>query len=264
MPVSEAAPDTLLCACPRCMTRFRVSEALLRVAAGQVRCGACLAVFDGRAQLRQRQPGQTETNPGPPDDGDAGVDEPVRKPAIPPGTDQEPTGTAVPAQDPPTAPATGSRPVESRTAAWALPATVAAVLLLVANVLTLQFDSWAGTPPTRGIYEVVCAVVGCELAPFRSLADIRAQILPADRPGAPEELSLALKLTNEARFAQPFPLVSVRFTDADGQRVAGHRAEPADYLESGAEVMWPNQTTRIEVRAKDPGAAAVAYSLALL
>ena len=47
----ELAP--LITACPNCGTRFRVTEDQLQVAKGQVRCGSCLHVFDGTAQLIQ-------------------------------------------------------------------------------------------------------------------------------------------------------------------------------------------------------------------
>ena len=44
------APAPLIRECPKCGTRFRVAPDLLDVADGQVRCGACLTVFDGRAE----------------------------------------------------------------------------------------------------------------------------------------------------------------------------------------------------------------------
>ncbi len=43
--------EPLVTQCPNCDTRFRVSETQLQVAAGKVRCGACLHVFDGTAYL---------------------------------------------------------------------------------------------------------------------------------------------------------------------------------------------------------------------
>jgi predicted Zn finger-like uncharacterized protein len=44
--------DPLVTECPKCNTRFRVTETQLQVAAGRVRCGACLLVFDGTEHLR--------------------------------------------------------------------------------------------------------------------------------------------------------------------------------------------------------------------
>jgi len=45
--------EGLVTECPACGTRFNVSEGQLRLANGKVRCGACLTVFDARAN----QPG---------------------------------------------------------------------------------------------------------------------------------------------------------------------------------------------------------------
>lgn len=43
--------DPLITRCPNCDTRFRVNETQLQAALGQVRCGACLTVFDGTSYL---------------------------------------------------------------------------------------------------------------------------------------------------------------------------------------------------------------------
>lgn len=42
--------------CPGCSTAFRVSEAQLKAAAGQVRCGMCLTLFDGVEALSTKPP----------------------------------------------------------------------------------------------------------------------------------------------------------------------------------------------------------------
>ena len=49
--MSEDSLEALITRCPNCDTRFRVSEAQLQVAAGRVRCGACLGLFDGVQHL---------------------------------------------------------------------------------------------------------------------------------------------------------------------------------------------------------------------
>jgi predicted Zn finger-like uncharacterized protein len=43
--------EPLITRCPNCGTRFRVTESQLAVAAGRVRCGACLTVFEGTEHL---------------------------------------------------------------------------------------------------------------------------------------------------------------------------------------------------------------------
>jgi predicted Zn finger-like uncharacterized protein len=43
--------EPLVTECPNCQTRFRVTENQLQIAAGRVRCGACLTVFKGADHL---------------------------------------------------------------------------------------------------------------------------------------------------------------------------------------------------------------------
>ena len=49
--MSEDDLEPLVTTCPNCGTRFKVTESQLQVAKGQVRCGACLTVFDGASAL---------------------------------------------------------------------------------------------------------------------------------------------------------------------------------------------------------------------
>lgn len=60
-----AADAPLIRACPQCGTRFRVAPHLLEVADGQVRCGACLTVFDGRVEPPDA-PVEAAAEPAPP------------------------------------------------------------------------------------------------------------------------------------------------------------------------------------------------------
>ena len=50
--MAEDNVEPLITECPNCQTRFRVTEGQLKMAAGRVRCGACLTVFKGMDYLR--------------------------------------------------------------------------------------------------------------------------------------------------------------------------------------------------------------------
>jgi len=63
--------EPLITQCPSCSTRFRVTEAQLSAAAGRVRCGACLTVFEGADHLLMDE--QTRFNTG--SEADAALDE---------------------------------------------------------------------------------------------------------------------------------------------------------------------------------------------
>ena len=63
--MAEESLEPLITQCPTCRTRFRVSAAQLEVAAGRVRCGACLSVFKGHDHLvpasgAQLRPGESK------------------------------------------------------------------------------------------------------------------------------------------------------------------------------------------------------------
>ena len=50
--------EPIITECPSCHARFRVTDGQLKIARGQVRCGACLLVFDANTEsqrLRLRQ-----------------------------------------------------------------------------------------------------------------------------------------------------------------------------------------------------------------
>jgi len=51
----------LVTTCPECQTTFRVTEAIVAKASGQVRCGRCAHIFDARNALREHE--DTETRP---------------------------------------------------------------------------------------------------------------------------------------------------------------------------------------------------------
>lgn len=50
--MAEDKVDPLITECPNCQTRFRVTENQLQAAAGRVRCGSCLTVFQGVEHLQ--------------------------------------------------------------------------------------------------------------------------------------------------------------------------------------------------------------------
>ena len=91
------AAERLICACPQCGTRFRITAETLEVAGGMVRCGACLARFDGRAALI----GPAAPPPAP---------EPEPAPASPDAPDAADVPDAADAPDAPDAPDAADSP----------------------------------------------------------------------------------------------------------------------------------------------------------
>ena len=71
-------------------------------------------------------------------------------------------------------------------------------------------------------------------------------------------------LYNRAPFAQPFPLLEIRFADLNGKLLASRSFKPSEYLSgelAGQTIMPPQVPIHIALDILDPGAKAVNYSL---
>ncbi|MYF29665.1 MAG: DUF3426 domain-containing protein [Gammaproteobacteria bacterium] len=247
--MSESA--ALISECPSCQTRFRVTEEQLAVADGRVRCGACLAVFDGREAEVREEP--------------ALGGEPVDVLLEIEGTEQAsaPAATGgVSAPDYEEAPeSTPEKPLHPVLFAAAI---AAALALLAAGVLVLQYEVYVQDPVLRDAYEIV----GVEVPRYKALEEIEVANTSVDeRSGAPEDLIVRLDLTNTAPRYQRFPNLAVRFHREDGTLLADEqRVLPAAYLPSPTQsrLMSPHQTASVALRLDDPGPDASSYSISLL
>ena len=222
-----------ICVCPSCDTRFRVTDSQLAMADGQVRCGACLALFDGRKALVEAAQMPAK---------------PAGRPALAP-LDAALLDAATPARS-----RFGLR----------LVAVVALGLALALQVLWLQADAWALQPNLRPGYQQLCRLVGCQLPP--ALAGFAvARPVEVVRGQPPATLTLSGRIVNHAGFPQPLPTLLVLLRDVDNDPVAAHRVSPADYLvQPGAAPLGPGETTEFTVRVGDPGATATDAELVLL
>jgi predicted Zn finger-like uncharacterized protein len=139
------------------------------------------------------------------------------------------------------------------------------VLLLAAQVLWLRFDDWSADPFWRGVYAPLCGVLGCELPVQRDIGALGTrQLAVRSHPDQPGALLVSAVIVNEAEFAQPFPMLELRFTTPRGLLVAGRRFAPAEYLSGDARGMTrfpPRTPVQIELTIDDPGPDAVNYFL---
>ena len=244
--------QSLISECPSCQTRFRVTLEQLAVAGGRVRCGACLAVFDGR----EAEVG-VETAVVGDDPVDVLLEIEGRAPASLPDSSEE--GVS-PSDD---EEASGSIPDKPLHPVLFATAIAAALALLAAGVLVLQYEVYVQDPVLREAYEIV----GAEVPRYKALDKIDIANPSVDeRFGAPEHLIVRLDLTNTAPRYQRFPTLAVGFRREDGVLLAEQRIEPAAYLPSPTQSrrMSPNQTTSVALRLEDPGPDASDYSISLL
>ena len=232
--MATAQASYRICVCPSCDTRFRVTDVQLAMADGQVRCGACLALFDGRTTLVEAA--QTAVTP-------------AGRPAL--------------AQADALLLDAAAKQSRSRFGLRLL-GVAALGLALALQVLWLQADAWALQPSLRPGYQTLCRLFGCQLPPALAGFDV-AQPVEVVRGQPPATLTLSGRIVNRAPFGQPLPTLLVLLRDAANSPVAAHRVPPADYLvQPGVALLGPGETGEFSVRIGDPDVAAADVQLVLL
>jgi predicted Zn finger-like uncharacterized protein len=146
---------------------------------------------------------------------------------------------------------------------WVPLGVVCAIVVLGAQVLYLQFDTWAKNPDIRPVYEWLCPHLKCQLPVMRSLDEIRSKnLVVRANPDVPGELMVDALIVNQARFAQPFPVIELRFSSMEGRPIAARRFKPDEYLAGelkGATMFAPLTPVHIALAIEDPGTDAVSY-----
>lgn len=223
-----------ICACPSCGSRFRVTAAQLASADGQVRCGACLALFDGRA-MREAPAAADAGRPG------TGIDS--ARPAPRQSGPHAPAPVAARAES---QQATASHARRPRTG-WRLAGVIALGAALGANAMALRQQS---RQPDLSAFEA-------------------AGPLAVERTTSPKGFTVTGRLTNRASFPQPLPSLLVRLQD-DAATIAETRFRPPAYLADvagktlGDRALAPNESATVLLRIPDAGDAATAATLALV
>ncbi|MBV2134851.1 DUF3426 domain-containing protein [Pseudomonas sp. MAP12] len=118
----------------------------------------------------------------------------------------------------------------------------------------------------RPWFEKACPLLGCSLPPRVDVSLIKSSNLTVrSHPTHPGALTVDAIIYNRGDFAQPFPLLELRFEDINGQPLASRRFKPGEYLSgelAGRTSMPPQTPIHIALEILDPGAQAVNYSLA--
>ncbi len=155
--------------------------------------------------------------------------------------------------------------IERRKRWWVPLAMLLAIAALVTQVMYQQFDTWTKDLTIRPVYETVCKLIGCELPVLRDIDQLVVKrLVVRSHPDVNEALIVDAIIVNEAPFAQPFPVLVLRFTSLDGNLVAGGNFQPGQYLAGeleGAEQIQPMTPVHIELEFEDPGPEAVNYFL---
>lgn len=274
--------------CPECLSVFSLDAHTLAQAHGHVICGHCRASFDSIATLTAQLPPEPFR------------ELPVNEPAFePPCIDlvvyrPRPDPVAVAGSEPPVAatedfsqltfaprfarepapPRLGRwrgrsrerRPRHQRTGErrwpWALVCTVL-TLLLAGQLAWAERGVLIRDATVGGWLRSSCAALGCQLPLIAAPAELRllASNVQA-HPSVPGALMISASVRNDAAFAQPYPVLTITLSDAQGQRLAMRRLRPREYLDDRSILrrgLAPGATTVLLLEVEDPGDKAVAF-----
>ncbi len=292
----------MLTHCPNCATFFRVSDADLAAAEGEVRCSKCDTVFDARAHLHDddvaggtaaalpppvaadpRNPsiGDLFGHPDQHDDGAAEVsagllgDASLDQNALADGALAAAVGAADAAPMPPSDSLPdlrdafptlrdAGRPRE-KIGRWIIASTLLG-LALIGQLVHANRDHLARDPAVGML--VVDGYQALKLpivAPtdLGALAIARTEV--TSHPLYDGVLYITATVTNDAPFPQPLPLLRVRLDDRWGEPLGVRMFAPTEYLRTPPEAgarAEPGKSHAIALEVLDPGNDAVGYALA--
>lgn len=228
--------------CPRCWTVFRIEQHQLDAAAGRVRCGQCDSIFDARRHLQKELP------------------------LHPPGTEN--TAQANLEFGRPHAAVSGllmsdlggdesAPPARSgwSLAGWAV-LNALLVVLLLAQLVHAQRESFAQDPAVRPLLIRMCELAGCTLPPRRAIEQIElVRRSVYSHPNVEDALIIDATFVNNAPFAQPHPLLTISLGDVRGQPLIRRNFRPREYLPKldRNQRMAPGSPVRITLEVRDPG-----------
>lgn len=148
--------------------------------------------------------------------------------------------------------------------AWGL-INLLALGALATQYVAYHFEELARQDQYRPWFEQLCPEIGCHLPSKVDIEQIKSSnLVVRSHPEFRNSLVVDAILYNRAAFAQPFPLLELRFADISGQLLASRRFKPGEYLAgelAGQAEMPPQTPIHVSLEILDPGTKAVNYSL---
>ena len=277
--------------CPECLSVFSLDAHTLAQAHGHVLCGHCGAGFDSVATLTDQLPPEPFV--------ELPVNEPAFEPPCVDLVVYRPQPESPPAAvlaDDPAMPAaatsddfsqlvfaprfareprrkrspkqTRAQPRRTHAASgerswpWVL-ACLLLFSLLLAQLAWAERDVLIRNSFVGSGLRSTCAVLGCRLPLVAAPAQLRllASNVQA-HPSVPDALMISASVRNDADFAQPYPVLTITLSDAQGQRLAMRRLQPEEYLDDRAILrrgLAPGASAVLLLEVEDPGDKAVAF-----
>lgn len=147
---------------------------------------------------------------------------------------------------------------------WGLLNLLAATAL-IGQLIHYNFEELARQDRYRPWFEQFCPLIGCTLPSKVDIQQVKSSnLVVRSHPEFSGALVVDAILYNRAPFAQPFPLLEMRFADINGRLLASRRFKPSEYLAgelAGQAEMPPQTPIHVSLDILDPGTQAVNYSL---
>lgn len=135
--------------------------------------------------------------------------------------------------------------------------------ILGAQLAWVERNALIRNPTTGTWLRSTCAALGCQL-PLVS-APARLHLVASNvqaHPSVAGALMISANVRNDATFSQPYPIVSITLSDAQGRHLAMRRLQPQQYMDDEAALrrgLAPGASTVLLMEVQDPGDKAVAF-----
>jgi predicted Zn finger-like uncharacterized protein len=238
---------SLVTKCTQCATTFRVTSQQLQAHGGRVRCGSCMAVFDGlQALVTLPDTGPEPTSPLTREAAEASAAAFVLEPV-------EPAATAQPA--PPRAaeplPESGDdgpapeqlalddelfpRPAPRGARWWAAGSVLLLFALAAQAAHFYRSDLAVQYPALKPLLVQMCGALRCKVSPPQRPRQImiEASDLQVNDPAKPGVIQLTATLRNHASYDLGYPAIDLVLTNTREHTLARRIFLPREYLGAG-------------------------------
>lgn len=147
--------------------------------------------------------------------------------------------------------------------------------LLLTVTLLLEYtwfnrNQLSQVPELQTVVKRLCQVVECKEFAMRNPAKI--ELITRNiysHPLEKDALMVNVTMKNNARFAQPYPVVQIDFSDIRGGTVSARRFFPEEYMPMQTDtealhLLQPNSETTVTLEIQDPGKQAMTYEFNFL
>jgi predicted Zn finger-like uncharacterized protein len=252
--------------CPQCLTVFSVDAETIAKASGFVACGYCETPFDALATLCDQLPPEPfQLLPARKVDKPPRADHAVYRPPAEMPAVAEALAPRDEFADLVVAPRFTHRPERKRRWPW-ISACVLLLLALGGQLAWAKREALVSDDTVGPLLRSICATLGCQLPLVQDTS--RLTMVARDvqaHPSVPGALLITANLRNDASFAQPYPVVSITLSDANGNKLAMRRLRPTEYLGDNAALQKgipPGGSAALMLEVEDPGGKAVAFEFA--